>query len=163
MCQDELMRVSCGRGMVEDTSEEDQDCEVRPKLGEGVGGRGRPLRADACGKLRDFHDGAGLCTPGRWPPDRGTEVVATVGGEEIEQKLRIEKVLSRHLQDFRIELEKKSYQKELPKPLMKEITESKLQAAARLGEQPEQKQAAGAEGSKSPAKSPGNSPAKLNA
>ena len=86
-----------------------------------------------------------------------------VGGEKIEQKLRIEKVLSRHLQDFRIELEKKSYQQELPKPLMKEITESKLQAAARLGEQPEQKQAAGAEGSKSPAKSPGNSPAKLNA
>jgi len=33
-----------------------------------------------------------------------------VGGEVIEGKLRVEKALSRHLEDFRVELERKSYQ-----------------------------------------------------
>ena len=145
--------------------------ELHPLLINLLDDKDRIVRACAalcCGMLKIEAAGVKLAYLWRNDPistvrESALDAMKAVGGEDIEQKLRIEKVLSRHLQDFRIELEKKSYQKELPKPLMKEITESKLQAAARLGEQPDQKQAAGAAGSKSPAKFPGNSPAKLSA
>ena len=29
-----------------------------------------PRTCDLSGGPRDFHDGGGLCSPGRWPPDR---------------------------------------------------------------------------------------------
>ena len=35
-----------------------------------LGGFGPPRTCDLPGSPRDFHDGGGLCSPGRWPPDR---------------------------------------------------------------------------------------------
>ena len=35
-----------------------------------LGGFGPPRICDLPGGPRDFHDGGGLCSPGRWPPDR---------------------------------------------------------------------------------------------
>ena len=51
------------------TSDEDEDGILRPKLGEGNLGKGAPLKTTVFGKRRDFHDGAGLCSPGRWSPE----------------------------------------------------------------------------------------------
>ena len=50
------------------TSDEDEDGVHRPKLGAGIWGNGPPLRVKCAGRARDFHDGAGLCSPLRWPP-----------------------------------------------------------------------------------------------
>ena len=55
------------------TSDEDEDGVTRPKLGEGLWGRGAPLRTTNYGKVREFHDGAGLCSPGRWSPAMRSE------------------------------------------------------------------------------------------
>ena len=71
--------------MEEATSDEDEDGVTRPKLGEGLLGRGPPLRTTNFGKERFFHDGAGLCSPGRWPPEaRALEV------EGPSKRLRVE-------------------------------------------------------------------------
>lgn len=35
-----------------------------------IGGQGTPRLTIALGKIREFHDGAGLTSPGRWPKDR---------------------------------------------------------------------------------------------
>ena len=51
-----------------DTSDDDEDGVPRPKRGSGNVGYGRPMPARWGGKHREFHDGAGLCSPGRWPP-----------------------------------------------------------------------------------------------
>ena len=47
------------------TSDEDGDGISRPKLGSGLGGQGPSLMAKVAGKTRDFHNGSGLCSPGR--------------------------------------------------------------------------------------------------
>ena len=39
----------------------------RPRKGEGWWGYGHPIRAWKKSVQRDFVDGAGLCSPGRWP------------------------------------------------------------------------------------------------
>jgi len=41
-----------------DTSDEDEDHHVRPKLGEGRIGKGAPLTVSHNGARRGFHDGA---------------------------------------------------------------------------------------------------------
>ena len=54
-----------------DTSDEDEDKVVRPPVGSGVVGHGPPLESWATKRFRAFHDGSGLCSPGRWlPADR---------------------------------------------------------------------------------------------
>ena len=60
-----------------DTCQLDRCCSVFP-VGSGgsereslnAPGLGRPMRAYYKGKHRTVHDGGGLCSPGRWPPDR---------------------------------------------------------------------------------------------
>mgnify|MGYP003318891647 CR=1 FL=1 len=42
----------------------------RPKRGEGWWGQGPPIRTWRKSVQRDFVDGAGLCSPGRWPVQR---------------------------------------------------------------------------------------------
>ena len=42
----------------------------RPKRGEGHWGSGPPMKVSRKGAQRDFIDGAGLCSPGRWPKSR---------------------------------------------------------------------------------------------
>ena len=49
-----------------DTSDEDSDGQVRPKLGAGHWGRGPPRACGTWLRPRQFHDGGGLCSPGRW-------------------------------------------------------------------------------------------------
>ena len=52
-----------------DTSDEDEDGMPRTKLGDGVIGRGPPMTVWQNGSRKGFHDGAGLCSPGRWTPE----------------------------------------------------------------------------------------------
>jgi hypothetical protein len=52
------------------TSDEDENGDPRPPLGAGHYGKGPPLLTRWSGRPRAFHDGAGLCSPGRWPPHR---------------------------------------------------------------------------------------------
>jgi len=52
-----------------DTSDEDEDKVARPKVGSGVVGQGPPLEVWATKRFRAFHDGTGLCSPGRWLPE----------------------------------------------------------------------------------------------
>ena len=54
------------------TSDEESELPgtARPRKGAGWWGRGPPLRPMRKGIPRDFVDGAGLCSPGRWPIDR---------------------------------------------------------------------------------------------
>ena len=51
-----------------DTSDGDEDHCSRPKLGAGPLGRGPPLQVRGTDAFRGFHDGASLCSPGRWRP-----------------------------------------------------------------------------------------------
>ena len=54
----------------------DEETEVpgtrRPRKGEGWWGQGPPLRPIRKRYSREFVDGGGLCSPGRWPIDRHT-------------------------------------------------------------------------------------------
>ncbi len=50
-------------------SDTDPDDGASP-AGTGVLGCGPPLRAGLGPHSREIHDGAGLCSPGRWPPER---------------------------------------------------------------------------------------------
>ena len=54
------------------TSDEEKEAGgiPRPKRGAGWWGHGPPLRPRRKGVHRDFVDGGGLASPGRWPPDR---------------------------------------------------------------------------------------------
>jgi hypothetical protein len=57
----------------EDTSDEEEPGVPRPKLQDHPGGKGPPLGATWGGKARCLHDGAGLCSPGRWHPEARRE------------------------------------------------------------------------------------------
>jgi hypothetical protein len=52
------------------TSEEEEPGIKRPLLRNHPGGNGLPLTNNWGGKERSVHDGAGLCSPGRWAPDK---------------------------------------------------------------------------------------------
>ena len=54
----------------DETSEEDERGEVRPKLGAGWWGSGPPIQIFRKGKCKDLRDGLGLCSPGRWTPEK---------------------------------------------------------------------------------------------
>ena len=51
------------------TTDEEKELGVirRSNRGEGWWGQGPPIKASKQSVLRDFIDGAGLCSPGRWP------------------------------------------------------------------------------------------------
>ena len=55
---------------VEATSSEDEFGQKRSAIVSTPGGWGPPLRTGEEWRRRDFHDGAGLCSPGRWHPAR---------------------------------------------------------------------------------------------
>ena len=55
------------------TSDEEEPNVVRPKQGDGRLGVGSPIYLLDAGEKRPFHDGAGLCSPGRWPPKQRVE------------------------------------------------------------------------------------------
>ena len=44
--------------------------EGTPRKGSGWWGSGEPMSIGSAERKRPFYDGAGLCSPGRWPPDR---------------------------------------------------------------------------------------------
>ena len=77
------------------TSDEDEDGFPRAKLGSGHWGRGPPWQVEVAGKRRDLVDGAGLCSPGRWAPDkRGLEQAS---GISANLRIRWLKLLGKHL------------------------------------------------------------------
>ena len=53
----------------DDTSEDDEDGARRVTLEEAIHGRPPALTTRWGGRRRPFHDGAGLCSPFRWPPE----------------------------------------------------------------------------------------------
>ena len=81
----------------EATSDEDEDGHCKPRLGDGVRGHGPPLTSSIMGQLRGMCDGFGLCSPGRWPPERrkDSKDVCSLGFlEELGGEL--ENLLCRH-------------------------------------------------------------------
>jgi hypothetical protein len=52
------------------TSDEEEPGVPKPRIEAFPGGLGQPLTAHWSGKAREFHDGAGLCSPGRFLPSR---------------------------------------------------------------------------------------------
>ena len=54
----------------DESSDEDEDGFPKQRLGSGVWGTGPPMVSELMGKRRAFVDGAGLCSPGRWPPEQ---------------------------------------------------------------------------------------------
>ena len=61
-----------GKETTLDTAEEPVDTFpiCQPEGGRILGGFGPPRVCDLSGGPRDFHDGGGLCSPGRWPRER---------------------------------------------------------------------------------------------
>ena len=55
------------------TSDEDSEGMKRPKLGAGRVGAGPAVHLNSGVDRRPFHDGAGLCSPGRWEPHQRKE------------------------------------------------------------------------------------------
>ena len=70
-CQHNGLRA-CDKGdmVLQGVQQEDvvSESHVGSQLGDGLWGRGAPLPSVLLGKRRDFADGFGLCSPGRWPP-----------------------------------------------------------------------------------------------
>ena len=54
--------------LTEDESDEDEAGHKKPLLTDHLPGSGQPLSVRWGGRTRDFHDGSGLCSPGRWLP-----------------------------------------------------------------------------------------------
>ncbi len=50
------------------SSHEDEDGYTKPKLGDGPGGAGAGLKIHCGGKVKDFKDGPGICSPDNGPP-----------------------------------------------------------------------------------------------
>ena len=63
--------VSCrGEEVEAPSSDEDEDGFQKPRVGAGLWGHGPPLSSRLLGKHKAFTDGLGLCSPGRWAPQR---------------------------------------------------------------------------------------------
>ncbi|CAE8655766.1 unnamed protein product [Polarella glacialis] len=81
-------------------SDLDEDGFTKPRFGSGLWGQGPPLSYVESGKLKHFSDGCGLCSPGRWEPERRQVVGSTLAGEVragllkvLHDKLNVKKVL----------------------------------------------------------------------
>ncbi len=71
------------KGVAEVIKDEVDKAEVKEGLGQqalGWCGKGSPIRVQNKGKLRGLHDGAGLCSPGRWLPGKRLLPVARLEG-----------------------------------------------------------------------------------
>jgi len=73
--------------VIEDTSDEDEDGHWRPLLRHHLGGSGLPVQARFGDKGRFMHDGAGLCSPGRYLPHQRRNYV-WAGIRELQLSLR---------------------------------------------------------------------------
>ena len=91
---DEVERASAADGV---TSDEEKELEGRrrPKKGEGWWGRGKPLRPTRKGLPRDFVDGGGFPSPGRWsldqrrlPDDEVAKEIRELAKSGLEESLR---------------------------------------------------------------------------
>jgi hypothetical protein len=69
------------------TSDDDEDGVMRPRLGEGICGHGPAAMVVSFGKLRPFHDGAGLCPTGRWLPGKRNPV-SDPKGDDVGKTLK---------------------------------------------------------------------------
>ena len=56
--------------LTEESSEEEEPGVPKQRLADHIPGFGPPLKAVWAGKVRELHDGGGLCSPGRWLPGR---------------------------------------------------------------------------------------------
>ncbi|CAE8672430.1 unnamed protein product [Polarella glacialis] len=81
-------------------SDLDEDGFTKPRFGSGLWGQGPPLSYVESGKLKHFSDGCGLCSPGRWEPERRQVVGSTLADEVrtgllkvLHEKLNVKKVL----------------------------------------------------------------------
>ncbi|CAE8676182.1 unnamed protein product, partial [Polarella glacialis] len=81
-------------------SDFDEDGFPKPKFGAGLWGHGPPLSYVESGKLKPFSDGCGLCSPGRWEPERRQVVESTLADEVragllkvLHEKLNVKRVL----------------------------------------------------------------------
>ena len=55
-------------GPEEDTSDEEPDGTIKPKLAAGRYGEGPPMQVHHNGDFKPITDGSGLCSAGRWHP-----------------------------------------------------------------------------------------------
>ena len=69
------------------TPNDDEDGLRRPRLGEGIVGRGPATMVVSFGKPRTFHEGAGMCYTGRWPPGK-QNLVSDPKGAEVGKTLK---------------------------------------------------------------------------
>ena len=59
------------RGALQDSTREHGEGDATKPEGERVlGGTGQPRKCYQIDGAKDFHDGGGVCSPGRWPRDR---------------------------------------------------------------------------------------------
>ncbi len=65
----DIEREEDKKGMASEESDTEPDEGARP-IGYGPRGEGDPLHVGSFERRRVIHDGAGLCSLGRWPPDR---------------------------------------------------------------------------------------------
>ena len=78
----------------EPTSDEEEPGISRPKYRDHKPGMGPPMQNTWGGKSRDCHDGAGLCSLGRWlPPKR----VGPIGEFSYNLKGKIKAIITRHI------------------------------------------------------------------
>ena len=101
------------------TSEEDAPGIPKPKPQDHKGGMGPPLDSHWGGNHRAFHDGCGLCSPGRWHPSRRKSYVWT-GIARLRSKWL--SILSSHVPDIKRLVFQMACGKVLTNPFSDEMT-----------------------------------------
>ena len=67
---EELLRAAGLRETVEEPESQSEDEPGQASRGSGWRGLGSPMKIGRGTKAREIHDGAGLCSPGRWTPEQ---------------------------------------------------------------------------------------------
>ena len=67
---EELLRAARLRETVEEPESQSEDEPGQATRGSGWRGQGPPMMIGRGSKAREMHDGAGLCSPGRWAPEQ---------------------------------------------------------------------------------------------
>jgi len=78
----------------EPTSDEEEPGISRPKYRDHRPGMGPPMQSTWGGKSRDCHDGAGLCSMGRWLPSKR---VGPIGDFSYNLKGEIKAIITKHI------------------------------------------------------------------
>ena len=65
------------------TSDEDSDGVPIPRKGAGWWGHGPPMATLRAGRYKAFADGNGLCSPGRWEPQKRKPVLSPMADESF--------------------------------------------------------------------------------